>query len=273
MPILTRPRLLAVAAALGALALASQLLAQGREGSQLGSVVTDTSGRPTRTGLLGQCVRYEFRTGPTDGECGAQPAAQARAEPPPPPAPEPAPAAAPPPPLEPEPAPLPPPEPAKPEVVETTPLPPVPVAEPAPAPQPPPPPPVAAKPAPRKITLDADALFAFNSAALNPEGERQLSDLATELGKVRYDKVEVTGHTDRIGTKAYNEGLSKQRAQTVKAYLASHGIDTGRIEARGVGMAQPVTGDKCNGIRKRDALIKCLGPDRRVEVQVSGTEP
>ena len=78
-----------------------------------------------------------------------------------------------------------------------------------------------------------------------------------------------TGHTDRIGTVAYNDRLSMRRAQAVKAYLVSKGVPADRIYTEGKGKRNPVT-TGCNQ-KNRKALIACLAPDRRVEVEVVGT--
>jgi OOP family OmpA-OmpF porin len=139
---------------------------------------------------------------------------------------------------------------------------------------PPPPPPPAPPPAPRKVTFSADSLFAFDKAVVKPEGKRELDKLAADLRGVDFDVITVTGHTDRIGSHAYNMKLSTRRAEAVKNYLvASAGIPAGRIAARGTDGSDPVTkpGD-CKGKKVTKALIACLQPDRRVEVEVSGTK-
>ena len=84
----------------------------------------------------------------------------------------------------------------------------------------------------------------------------------------------MTGHTDRIGSHAYNLKLSARRAQAVSSYLVeSAGIATGKISATGVDGANPVTkpGD-CVGSKPTVKLIACLQPDRRVDVEVAGTK-
>ena len=154
------------------------------------------------------------------------------------------------------------------------------VAAPAPepvvvAPPPPPPPaPVVAPPAPRKVTFSADSLFAFDKADLKPAGKQELDKLAADLRGVDFDIITVTGHTDRIGSHAYNMKLSTRRAEAVKNYLvASAGIPAGKIAARGTDGSDPVTKpDDCKGKKVTKKLIACLQPDRRVEVEVSGTK-
>ena len=151
---------------------------------------------------------------------------------------------------------------------------PAPVAEPAPPPPPPPPPPPAppAPRAPMRINLAADSLFDFDRSTLKPDGRAALDKLAADLRGLNYDAVSITGHTDRIGSHAYNLKLSTRRAETVSAYLAQSGIPSAKLSATGVDGAKPVTqpGD-CKGSRPMPALIACLQPDRRVEVEVTGT--
>lgn len=124
----------------------------------------------------------------------------------------------------------------------------------------------------KKISLSADALFDFNKANLKPEGKVLLDDLARDLGDVKYDVIAVTGHADRIGSPAYNQKLSVQRAGSVKTYLESRNLPADRITAEGKGETQPVTkpGD-CKGPKSKK-VIACLQPDRRVDVEVTGAK-
>lgn len=141
------------------------------------------------------------------------------------------------------------------------------VAPPPPPPAPPPPPPI-----PHKVSFSADSLFDFDSAAVKPAGRGELDKLASDLRGVDFDVINVTGHTDRIGRQAYNQKLSSQRAEAVSAYLVSSaGIPASKINARGVNGSDPVTkpGD-CVGTKVTKALIACLQPDRRVDIEVTG---
>ncbi len=143
----------------------------------------------------------------------------------------------------------------------------------APAPSPPAPAPAPA-PAPMRVSFSADSLFDFDKSAIKPSGRQSLDKLAGDLRGIRYDTIRVTGHTDRLGSHDYNLKLSTRRAEAVVAYLVqSGGIAAARISARGVDGADPVTkpGD-CKGAKPTPALIACLQPDRRVEVEVSGTK-
>jgi len=178
-------------------------------------------------------------------------------------APAPAPKAAP----APEPAAAPAPEPAA-----------APAPEPAAAPQepvysPPPPPaaaapvapaaaPAAAKPVSEKVTMSADAHFDFDKAVLKPEGKAKLDDLVGKLQAVNLEVIIAVGHTDSIGTEAYNMKLSMRRANAVKDYLVSKGIDANRIHTEGKGESQPIASNKTKEGRAKN---------RRVEIEVVGS--
>jgi OOP family OmpA-OmpF porin len=159
-----------------------------------------------------------------------------------------------------------------PEPVAFTPLP-EPVVAVAPVPTPtPPPPPTPAPPIPTKVSFSADSLFDFDKAAVKPDGRLELDKLAANLQGVDYDVINVTGHTDRIGSHAYNQKLSTRRAEVVTTYLVeSAGIAAHKIKAKGVNGSEPITkpGD-CVGTKATKDLIACLQPDRRVDIEVSG---
>jgi OOP family OmpA-OmpF porin len=133
--------------------------------------------------------------------------------------------------------------------------------------------PVAApKPAGEKITVAADALFDFNKATLRPEGKAKLDDVVAKSKAINLEVILVVGHTDRIGSDAYNQKLSEKRAAAVKEYLVAKGIEANRVYTEGKGEKQPVTGDKCKGEAKTKALIDCLQPDRRADIELIGTK-
>jgi OmpA-OmpF porin, OOP family len=125
---------------------------------------------------------------------------------------------------------------------------------------------------PQKINFSADALFDFDKAVLKPEGKAMLDELARLLNGAQYEVIGATGHADRFGSNQYNQKLSERRANAVKDYLASRDIPANRINATGKGETQPVTkaGD-CLG-RKSAKVIACLQPDRRVDVEVTGSK-
>jgi OOP family OmpA-OmpF porin len=142
-----------------------------------------------------------------------------------------------------------------------------PVAAPEPAPAPVVTPVAPPPPAPKfeKVTMAANELFAFDSATLAPE-QPKLDDMANLLNNdTSVNNVVIVGHTDRLGSDKYNQKLSERRAEAVKAYLVSKGVSASRLTAQGKGKTQPVV--QCNDKKqKRADLIKCLEPNRRVEI-------
>jgi OmpA-OmpF porin, OOP family len=126
-------------------------------------------------------------------------------------------------------------------------------AKPAPAPQP---------PAATKVTYAADAFFDFDKAVLKPEGKAKLDDLVQKVKGINLEVIIAVGHTDSIGTVKYNQRLSVRRAEAVKAYLVSKGIEKNRVYTEGKGESQPVADNKTAEGRAKN---------RRVEIEVVGT--
>lgn len=126
-----------------------------------------------------------------------------------------------------------------------------------------------------KARIAAQALFDFDRATLRPDARSVLDDIASRASGVNVEALIVTGHADRIGSEAYNVGLSARRAEAVRSYLISKNLQAGRVYAEGKGKSQPVTGDKCQRMGKENRdnkkLIACLQPDRRVEIEIIGT--
>lgn len=121
-----------------------------------------------------------------------------------------------------------------------------------------------------KVTLDADALFDFNKAELRPEGRATIDKFVLQLQGVDTKEITAIGHTDRIGSPGYNQRLSEKRAEAVRTYLISKGIEPNRVHAEGKGESQPITKTgECDRVKTK--LIACLQPDRRVVVEVVGT--
>ena len=110
--------------------------------------------------------------------------------------------------------------------------------------------------------MAADAHFDFDKFALKPEGKAKLDDLVGKLKAVNLEVVIAIGHTDSIGSKAYNQKLSVRRASSVKQYLVSKGIEANRIYTEGKGETQPVADNKTKEGRAKN---------RRVEIEVVGT--
>ena len=153
---------------------------------------------------------------------------------------------------------------------------PPPAPPPAPAPEVKPAPPAPKpKPAAEKVTSAGTVHFDFDKAELRPEGKATLDELANKVRGINLEVVIAIGHADMIGSDAYNQKLSVRRAEAIKAYLVSKGIEPNRIYTEGKGEKQPVTGDKCKKMgpehRSNKKLVACLAPDRRVEIEVIGT--
>ncbi|MBU6488725.1 MAG: OmpA family protein [Burkholderiales bacterium] len=122
----------------------------------------------------------------------------------------------------------------------------------------------------QKVTYQADTLFDFDKAVLKPAGKQALDGLASKIQGMDLEVAVATGYTDKIGSDKYNDRLSLRRAQAVKAYLVSKGVPANKIYTEGKGKRNPVKTD-CNQ-KNRKALIACLAPNRRVEVEIVGTQ-
>jgi OOP family OmpA-OmpF porin len=157
---------------------------------------------------------------------------------------------------EPKPAPQPAPAPAPTPAPTPQPAPPPPAPKPAPAPKPKP------KPVAEKITFAADVLFDFDKSVIKPEGKSKLDDLASKIKGINLEVVIAIGHADWVGTDEYNQKLSVRRAESVKAYLVSKGIEPNRVYTEGKGEKQPVADNKTREGRAKN---------RRTEIEVIGT--
>jgi OOP family OmpA-OmpF porin len=148
----------------------------------------------------------------------------------------------------------------EPEAAPVAPAPaPVAAAEPAPAP--------VCEPQYETITIEASKLFGFDEAKL-----KDTSVLDNEVvPKMKENKifatVKVVGHTDKLGSEAYNQKLSEKRANQVRDYLIAKGVEADRLIAVGKGEMIPLVA--CDGVKGRKALIECLAPNRRVEIEAT----
>jgi len=127
-------------------------------------------------------------------------------------------------------------------------------AAPAPAPM--------AAPTSEKVTYAADAFFDFDKAVLKPAGKGKLDELVANLKGLNLEVIIAVGHTDSVGSVAYNQKLSVRRAESVKAYLVSKGVEANRVYTEGKGKSQPVADNKSAAGRAKN---------RRVEIEVVGT--
>ena len=137
---------------------------------------------------------------------------------------------------------------------------PAPVAAPAPAPAPAPV--VAPVAAASKVSYAADAFFDFDKSVLKAEGKAKLDDLVAKVKAINLEVIIAVGHTDSVGSDAYNQKLSVARSEAVKAYLVSKGIEKNRVYTEGKGEKQPVADNKTKDGRAKN---------RRVEIEVVGT--
>lgn len=184
------------------------------------------------TSAYGLCWKTSYwNPGEAVSPCDAAPAAQVRA---------PAPVAA----VQPEPAPAP-----------------APRAELAPPTQ---------APIIEKVSLSSDVLFEFDKATLRPQGRDELDKLAERIKDAEVQSILTVGYADPIGPEQYNRKLSQSRADAVRQYLATKGIDESRMQIEGRGETQEFTEGRCKGM-KGNALIRCLEPNRRVDIEVRGT--
>ncbi|WP_374710552.1 OmpA family protein [Massilia pseudoviolaceinigra] len=139
---------------------------------------------------------------------------------------------------------------------------PMPEATPAPAPAPMPAPAPAPVPVSEKVSFAAEALFDFDKSVVKPEGKAALDDLLNKLQGMNTEVMVTVGHTDSVGSDAYNQKLSLRRAEAVKAYIVSKGVETSRVYTEGKGESQPVADNKSAEGRAKN---------RRVTVEVVGT--
>jgi OOP family OmpA-OmpF porin len=133
---------------------------------------------------------------------------------------------------------------------------PVAAATPAPAPAP------APQPVSEKVSFAAEALFDFDKSVVKPEGKAALDEMMSKLQGMNTEVMIAVGHTDSVGSDAYNNKLSLRRADAVKAYLVSKGLDPARLYTEGKGEAQPIA---------PNTTAEGRAQNRRVTIEVVGT--
>ncbi|HGO5857297.1 Outer membrane protein P5 precursor [Mannheimia haemolytica] len=126
----------------------------------------------------------------------------------------------------------------------------------------------------KNFAFSSDVLFDFGKSSLKPAAATSLDAAHAEISNLGLANpaIQVNGYTDRIGKEASNLKLSQRRAETVANYIVSKGTNPANVTAVGYGEANPVTGHTCDAVKGRKALIACLAPDRRVEIQVQGSK-
>ena len=113
------------------------------------------------------------------------------------------------------------------------------------------------------VTLAGDQEFDFDKADLKPKAQQDLDELAAHIARINVDSIAVIGHTDSVGADAYNDKLSERRANSVRDYLVSKGVDPNKIQASGRGKREPVADNKTKEGRAKN---------RRVEVKIEGSQ-
>ena len=130
------------------------------------------------------------------------------------------------------------------------------------------------------VSLNSNFLFGFDKDTLRPEAIETLNQLAARLGDSNVQSARVEGHTDFMGSEQYNQALSERRATRVANYLVERGVPASKISVAGLGESQARMTASCQAevnklgrrvsqAKRRQALIACIEPDRRVDVHIT----
>ena len=111
-----------------------------------------------------------------------------------------------------------------------------------------------------KIAFNGSDMFSHDGATLSAGLQQQLTQVANALSSLSFSHAMVLGHTDSSGKLAYNNKLSQQRAQQVKAFLLERGLPANQLSAEGRGPAEPIADN---------ATAEGRAANRRVEVVVA----
>ena len=110
-----------------------------------------------------------------------------------------------------------------------------------------------------QVTFDSGLLYDFDSDVVRPEARINLHELAVSLEKYPGSDLLILGHTDQLGSVAYNQGLSERRANSGATYLMSQGVSGTRVATRGLGETEPIATNETEAGRQAN---------RRVEVSI-----
>ena len=108
------------------------------------------------------------------------------------------------------------------------------------------------------VHFDSDVLFAVNSATVDSDGRSTLEDVASVLNEYAKTAVIVQGHTDSTGSEELNQDLSERRANSVRNYLVSRGVDADRLAAIGMGEGYPVASNDSESGRQENRRVDIL---------------
>lgn len=114
----------------------------------------------------------------------------------------------------------------------------------------------------KKLVYGSDAFFDFDKSVIKPEGKETLTKLAKSMANINLEVIIAVGHTDSVGTDAYNMKLGARRAEAVKAFLISQGVEKNRVYTDSKGERQPIADNKTAAGRAKN---------RRVEIEIVGT--
>ena len=121
-----------------------------------------------------------------------------------------------------------------------------------------------------QVTFDSGLLYDFDSDVVRPEARANLRNLAASLEKYPGSDLLIVGHTDSVGTDAYNLGLSERRASAAVTYLASQGVDRTRMRSRGLGETEPVAPNDSEAGRSKNRRVEVAifaGEEQRAEAK------
>jgi outer membrane protein OmpA-like peptidoglycan-associated protein len=122
---------------------------------------------------------------------------------------------------------------------------------------------------PLVVGVDEKGQFDFDQAVLRPQVKARLDELAAKLERADFDRLDIVGYADRIGTEEYNQQLSERRAWAVARYMMTKGVPLGKLKVEGLGQRNSIVAPgECEGLGRAE-LIVCYQKDRRVQLEAS----